>query len=177
MIESMYMYFSCSFLPESCCHLALSLAVPELIRLQISMSSSYAAAISALITSNSLNPPIKPRTYPSPGISVRPKPSPPPSKAAHCPPAAQTHPRSPEPLAAYDEQQENPEDYDIGKAAISQHQTPTHWLRSFLMQALRCVAGGYYHVEIGEIFVDRYQVVKKLGWGHFSTVWLCWDME
>ncbi|KAM8757723.1 SRSF protein kinase 3-like isoform 1-T2 [Acanthopagrus schlegelii] len=114
------------------------------------MSSSYAAAISALITSNSLNPPIKPRIYPSPGISVRPKPSPPPSKAAHCPPAAQTHPRSPEPLAAYDEQQENPEDYDIG---------------------------GYYHVEIGEIFVDRYQVVKKLGWGHFSTVWLCWDME
>ncbi|XP_036957440.1 SRSF protein kinase 2-like isoform X3 [Acanthopagrus latus] len=114
------------------------------------MSSSYAAAISALITSNSLNPPIKPRTNPSPGISVRPKPSPPPSKAAHCPPAAQTHPRSPEPLAAYDEQQENPEDYDIG---------------------------GYYHVEIGEIFVDRYQVVKKLGWGHFSTVWLCWDME
>ncbi|KAI4827098.1 hypothetical protein KUCAC02_030522 [Chaenocephalus aceratus] len=36
--------------------------------------------------------------------------------------------------------------------------------------------GGYYHVEIGDIFVDRYQVVKKLGWGHFSTVWLCWDM-
>uniref|UniRef100_A0A3Q3WJZ0 non-specific serine/threonine protein kinase n=1 Tax=Mola mola TaxID=94237 RepID=A0A3Q3WJZ0_MOLML len=36
--------------------------------------------------------------------------------------------------------------------------------------------GGYYQVEIGEIFVDRYQVVKKLGWGHFSTVWLCWDM-
>ncbi|TNM88392.1 hypothetical protein fugu_004646 [Takifugu bimaculatus] len=49
----------------------------------------------------------------------------------------------------FDEQQENPEDYGIG---------------------------GYYRVEIGEIFVDRYQVVRKLGWGHFSTVWLCWDM-
>ncbi|KAM8867990.1 SRSF protein kinase 3-like isoform 1-T1 [Synchiropus picturatus] len=36
--------------------------------------------------------------------------------------------------------------------------------------------GGYYPVEIGEIFADRYQVVNKLGWGHFSTVWLCWDM-
>uniref|UniRef100_A0AAQ4QK32 non-specific serine/threonine protein kinase n=1 Tax=Gasterosteus aculeatus aculeatus TaxID=481459 RepID=A0AAQ4QK32_GASAC len=36
--------------------------------------------------------------------------------------------------------------------------------------------GGYYPVEIGEVFVDRYQVVQKLGWGHFSTVWLCWDM-
>lgn len=45
-----------------------------------------------------------------------------------------------------------------------------------LMLALHCVAGGYYPVEIGEIFVDCYQVVKKLGWGHFSTVWLCWDM-
>ncbi|XP_030274600.1 SRSF protein kinase 2-like isoform X2 [Sparus aurata] len=114
------------------------------------MSSSYAAAISALITTNSLNPPIKPRTYPSPGTSWRPKPSPPPSKVAHCPPAAQTNPRSPEPLGAYDEQQENPDDYDIG---------------------------GYYHVKIGGIFVDRYQVLKKLGWGHFSTVWLCWDIK
>uniref|UniRef100_A0A3B4UJ40 non-specific serine/threonine protein kinase n=1 Tax=Seriola dumerili TaxID=41447 RepID=A0A3B4UJ40_SERDU len=46
-----------------------------------------------------------------------------------------------------------------------------------LMQVAHFVAGGYYLVEIGEIFVDRYQVVKKLGWGHFSTVWLCWDME
>uniref|UniRef100_A0A671WQ67 non-specific serine/threonine protein kinase n=1 Tax=Sparus aurata TaxID=8175 RepID=A0A671WQ67_SPAAU len=69
---------------------------------------------------------------------------------AHCPPAAQTNPRSPEPLGAYDEQQENPDDYDIG---------------------------GYYHVKIGGIFVDRYQVLKKLGWGHFSTVWLCWDIK
>uniref|UniRef100_A0AAX7V092 non-specific serine/threonine protein kinase n=1 Tax=Astatotilapia calliptera TaxID=8154 RepID=A0AAX7V092_ASTCA len=56
---------------------------------------------------------------------------------------------SPEPQGFYDEQQENPADYCIG---------------------------GYYPVEIGDIFVDRYQVVKKLGWGHFSTVWLCWDM-
>lgn len=46
-----------------------------------------------------------------------------------------------------------------------------------LMQALRFVAGGYYHVKIGGIFVDRYQVLKKLGWGHFSTVWLCWDIK
>lgn len=31
-------------------------------------------------------------------------------------------------------------------------------------------------MEIGEVFAERYQVVRKLGWGHFSTVWLCWDM-
>ncbi len=21
----------------------------------------------------------------------------------------------------------------------------------------------------------RYHVIRKIGWGHFSTVWLCWD--
>lgn len=26
-------------------------------------------------------------------------------------------------------------------------------------------------------FVGRYHVARKLGWGHFSTVWLCWDLE
>ncbi|GLV43041.1 SR Protein Kinase [Carabus blaptoides fortunei] len=35
--------------------------------------------------------------------------------------------------------------------------------------------GGYYPVKIGEIFNDRYKVIRKLGWGHFSTVWLCED--
>nr|XP_057909932.1 SRSF protein kinase 2-like [Doryrhamphus excisus] len=58
------------------------------------------------------------------------------------------HPAPPEAVGPYDDQ-ENPAEYGIG---------------------------GYYPVDIGEIFVDRYQVVKKLGWGHFSTVWLCWDM-
>lgn len=24
--------------------------------------------------------------------------------------------------------------------------------------------------------LGRYHVVRKLGWGHFSTVWLCWDL-
>ncbi|TDH14593.1 hypothetical protein EPR50_G00044000 [Perca flavescens] len=102
------------------------------------MSSSYAAAISALLSASSSNPP-----------AGSPKPSPPPSKPAPSAPAVQMHRHSPEPLGSYDEQQENPADYGIG---------------------------GYYPVEIEEIFVDRYQVVKKLGWGHFSTVWLCWDM-
>ncbi|XP_041448739.1 SRSF protein kinase 3 isoform X2 [Drosophila obscura] len=23
----------------------------------------------------------------------------------------------------------------------------------------------------------RYHVIRKLGWGHFSTVWLCWDLQ
>jgi serine/threonine-protein kinase SRPK3 len=32
--------------------------------------------------------------------------------------------------------------------------------------------GGYHPVQIGENFGDKYKVVSKLGWGHFSTVWL-----
>ncbi len=36
--------------------------------------------------------------------------------------------------------------------------------------------GGYHPVTIGEKFKDgKYTVVRKLGWGHFSTVWLSKD--
>lgn len=37
--------------------------------------------------------------------------------------------------------------------------------------------GGYHPVRIGDLFLNRYHVTRKLGWGHFSTVWLCWDLE
>nr|CAD7401739.1 unnamed protein product [Timema cristinae] len=36
--------------------------------------------------------------------------------------------------------------------------------------------GGYHPVRIGDFFQGRYHVTRKLGWGHFSTVWLCWDL-
>ena len=36
--------------------------------------------------------------------------------------------------------------------------------------------GGYHPVEIGDLFINRYLIVQKLGWGHFSTVWLCKDL-
>ncbi|KAG0638802.1 kinase-like domain-containing protein [Tuber brumale] len=36
--------------------------------------------------------------------------------------------------------------------------------------------GGYHPVTVGEKFKDgRYEVLRKLGWGHFSTVWLSRD--
>ncbi|XP_070051208.1 uncharacterized protein [Nicotiana tomentosiformis] len=36
--------------------------------------------------------------------------------------------------------------------------------------------GGYHAVRIGDAFKGgRYVVQSKLGWGHFSTVWLAWD--
>ncbi|TGZ62108.1 hypothetical protein CRM22_007624 [Opisthorchis felineus] len=37
--------------------------------------------------------------------------------------------------------------------------------------------GGYHPVKIGQVYNGRYHVVRKLGWGHFSTVWLCWDLN
>uniref|UniRef100_A0A3Q2C6P9 non-specific serine/threonine protein kinase n=1 Tax=Cyprinodon variegatus TaxID=28743 RepID=A0A3Q2C6P9_CYPVA len=109
------------------------------------MSSYYAAAISALYTSNQpINQPFPERTRKTSSSKSRTS-----SKKPNCPPSLQKRSPSPEPPGLYEEQQENPSDYGIG---------------------------GYYPVEIGDIFVDRYQVLKKLGWGHFSTVWLCWDM-
>ncbi|CAJ0941216.1 unnamed protein product, partial [Mesorhabditis belari] len=57
-------------------------------------------------------------------------------------------PREEEVLGSDDEEQEDPKDYR---------------------------KGGYHPVNIGDVFNGRYHVIRKLGWGHFSTVWLCWD--
>ncbi|KAH8061837.1 hypothetical protein JL722_3792 [Aureococcus anophagefferens] len=35
--------------------------------------------------------------------------------------------------------------------------------------------GGYHPVALGDVFNGRYTVVEKLGWGHFSTVWMVRD--
>lgn len=38
--------------------------------------------------------------------------------------------------------------------------------------------GGYHPVNIGDDFNEgRYMIVRKLGWGHFSTVWLARDNQ
>ena len=37
--------------------------------------------------------------------------------------------------------------------------------------------GGYHVVFVGECLIGRYVVLQKLGWGHFSTVWLCMDLR
>ena len=34
----------------------------------------------------------------------------------------------------------------------------------------------FYPVRIGEVFQSRYQVIGKLGYGSYSTVWLCRDL-
>jgi serine/threonine-protein kinase SRPK3 len=33
-------------------------------------------------------------------------------------------------------------------------------------------SGGYHPTAVGDVFDSRYQVVRKLGWGVYSTVWL-----
>ncbi|KAI8356047.1 kinase-like domain-containing protein [Mortierella sp. GBAus27b] len=36
--------------------------------------------------------------------------------------------------------------------------------------------GGYHYVSVGDVFHNgRYVILRKLGWGHFSTVWLAKD--
>eukprot|EP00698_Gefionella_okellyi_P022804 TRINITY_DN7613_c0_g1_i1.p1 TRINITY_DN7613_c0_g1~~TRINITY_DN7613_c0_g1_i1.p1 ORF type:complete len:606 (+),score=155.71 TRINITY_DN7613_c0_g1_i1:52-1869(+) len=37
--------------------------------------------------------------------------------------------------------------------------------------------GGYHRVNIGDVYNKRYVVIRKTGWGHFSTCWLCLDTQ
>lgn len=37
--------------------------------------------------------------------------------------------------------------------------------------------GGYHPVKIGDVYNDRYRVEHKLGYGQFSTVWFCFDID
>ncbi len=37
--------------------------------------------------------------------------------------------------------------------------------------------GGYHPVHVGEVYKERYVTIQKLGWGHFSTVWLAKDRK
>ena len=32
-------------------------------------------------------------------------------------------------------------------------------------------------MHLGEVLINRYVIVQKLGWGQFSTVWLAKDMK
>ncbi|XP_056323954.1 SRSF protein kinase 1b isoform X2 [Danio aesculapii] len=79
---------------------------------------------------------------------LRCKPDPHPRGAAQQPDALQE--QDEEILGSDDEEQEDPNDY---------------------------CKGGYHHVKIGDLFNGRYHVIRKLGWGHFSTVWLAWDTQ
>jgi serine/threonine protein kinase len=36
---------------------------------------------------------------------------------------------------------------------------------------------GYHPCHVGEIIDSKYVILKKLGWGHFSTVWLAFKLS
>lgn len=36
--------------------------------------------------------------------------------------------------------------------------------------------GGYHPVMLGDLFNDKYKVIRKLGYGGYSTVWLAQDL-
>lgn len=36
---------------------------------------------------------------------------------------------------------------------------------------------GYHPAHVGEILDSKYVILKKLGWGHFSTVWLAFKLS
>lgn len=36
---------------------------------------------------------------------------------------------------------------------------------------------GFHPTHVGEIIDSKYIVLKKLGWGHFSTVWLAYKLS
>lgn len=38
-------------------------------------------------------------------------------------------------------------------------------------------AGGLHPVYIGDVYETKYEVVSKLGWGRYSTVWLVKDLS
>uniref|UniRef100_A0A3B3UA62 non-specific serine/threonine protein kinase n=1 Tax=Poecilia latipinna TaxID=48699 RepID=A0A3B3UA62_9TELE len=78
----------------------------------------------------------------------------PPNVRSRQPPQQETSPQEPEEpeeiLGSDDEEQEDPNDY---------------------------CKGGYHHVKVGDLYNGKYHVIRKLGWGHFSTVWLAWDIQ
>ncbi|XP_023495922.1 SRSF protein kinase 2 isoform X4 [Equus przewalskii] len=104
--------------------------------------------IELLMSVNSEKSSSSERPEPQQKAPLVPPPPPPP------PPPPLPDPAPPEPeeeiLGSDDEEQEDPADY---------------------------CKGGYHPVKIGDLFNGRYHVIRKLGWGHFSTVWLCWDMQ
>ncbi|KAJ4075453.1 hypothetical protein NW761_013279 [Fusarium oxysporum] len=37
--------------------------------------------------------------------------------------------------------------------------------------------GGYHPVHLGDVIQERYHIMRKVGWGQYSTVWLAVDMN
>uniref|UniRef100_A0A3Q3KF98 non-specific serine/threonine protein kinase n=1 Tax=Monopterus albus TaxID=43700 RepID=A0A3Q3KF98_MONAL len=57
-------------------------------------------------------------------------------------------------LGSDDEEQEDPNDYCKGESPLT-----------------------VFMLTLGDLYNGKYHVIRKLGWGHFSTVWLAWDIQ
>lgn len=80
-------------------------------------------------------------------------------------------PRQPAPTVEIDknrsfEEEDDEEEEEILGSDDDEQEAPSDYCK-----------GGYHPVKIGDLFHNRYHVIRKLGWGHFSTVWLCWDLK
>ena len=64
-----------------------------------------------------------------------------------------------------DDEDEYPDDRGMMESDNDEQEDPRDYVK-----------GGYHPDIIGQVINERYHVVRKLGWGHFSTVWLCWDL-
>jgi serine/threonine-protein kinase SRPK3 len=42
---------------------------------------------------------------------------------------------------------------------------------------LKYTTGSFHPVFIGDIYNERYKIIRKLGWGSYATVWLADDMR
>lgn len=65
------------------------------------------------------------------------------------------------------------------KAALGRSSKQPAQARAFSEEALsRYCPGGYHPVRIGDVFDGgKYRVVRKLGYGVYSTVWLACDLK
>jgi hypothetical protein len=68
-----------------------------------------------------------------------------------------------------------------GPTTFPQQKLPTTSIRvnssNVQTPAHRYVLGGYHPVRLGDKFEDRYVVLRKVGFGRYSTVWLAKDMR
>ncbi|KAF0456446.1 kinase-like protein [Gigaspora margarita] len=81
----------------------------------------------------------------------------------------------PHPLSTNSRQSAN-EEHSTSSATSSAEEEPEKLLTEDEEDLEDYCKGGYHPVKIGDIFSEgRYVVIRKLGWGHFSTVWLAKD--
>jgi hypothetical protein len=59
-------------------------------------------------------------------------------------------------------------------ARIRRFSNVTDWEEETLS---KYIPAQFYRVHIGDVYSKRYEVLLKLGYGGYSTVWLCKDLQ